>query len=244
MDKLQVRNSKSARIGTVAVVGADGSGKSTVIENILQSSVEPVKCVYMGASVDASNVSLPTTRLLQYIKKRRMAHFVDTSGRLPPATLMSEEMRAKMPRGKIAKAVGLVNRVAEEWYRQLHVWAYQLRGYSVLCDRHFLFEYCPDAVSIDAKDQWLSVRIHSWLLRRLFPKPDLVIFLDAPVETLLARKSEWPLEHLERQRAGIIEQGRVCDNFVRVDANQPLEIVLSQVRASLERFRIENQEPV
>ena len=224
-------------IGTVAVVGADGSGKSTVIENILKSSVEPIKCVYMGASVDASNVSLPTTRLLLYIKKRRMAHFVDVSGRLPPAALMSAEMKAKMPGGKIAKALGLLNRVAEEWYRQLHVWAYRLRGYTVLCDRHFLFEYCPDSASSHAKDEPVSVRIHSWLLRRLFPKPDLVIFLDAPVETLYARKTEWPHEHLDRQRTGIIEQGRVCDNFVQIDASQPLESVLSEVKSSMERFR-------
>ncbi|MDH3433226.1 MAG: hypothetical protein OEM60_05180, partial [Gammaproteobacteria bacterium] len=124
----------------------------------------------MGASADASNVTLPTTRLLLYIKKRRMAHFVNASGRLPPAALISAEMKAMMPHGKIAKAVGLINRVAEEWYRQFHIWAYQLRGYTVLCDRHFLFEYCPDAVSSNAKDQCLSVRIHSWLLRRLFPK--------------------------------------------------------------------------
>jgi thymidylate kinase len=226
-----------ARIGTVAVVGADGSGKSTVIENILKSSVEPIKCIYMGASIDASNVSLPTTRLLLNLKKRRMERFVDASGRLPPAALMTPEMKAIMPAGKFAKALGLVNRVAEEWYRQLHVWAYRLRGYTVLCDRHFLFEYCPDAASSHEKDEPLSVRIHSWLLRRLFPKPDLVIFLDAPVETLYARKTEWPHEHLERQRTGIIEQGRVCDNFVQIDASQPLESVLSQVRSSMERFR-------
>lgn len=242
MDRLQVRKNKGARIGSVAVVGADGSGKSTLIEKILQSSVEPIKCVYMGASVDASNVSLPTSRLLLYIKKRRMRHFLDASGRLPPASLMSAEMKAKMPRGKIAKTVGLINRVAEEWYRQFHVWAYQLRGYTVLCDRHYLFEYCPDAVSSNAEDQWLSVRIHSWMLRRLFPKPDMVIFLDAPAEMLLARKNEWPREHLERQRTVIIEQGQVCDNFVRVDASQSPESVLSQATASIERFRTVNRE--
>lgn len=230
MDRAQEREGLRAKVGTVAVVGADGSGKSTVIDSILRSCDMPMKYMYMGSSMDASNVILPTTRLLMYIKKRRMARFVKASGRLPPATLMSEEMKEKLPSGKIVKALGLVNRVAEEWYRQLHVWVYRLRGYTVLCDRHFLFEYCPDAESDREADQQLSVRIHAWLLKHLFPKPDLVIFLDAPVETLYARKPEWPLEHLERQRVGIVKQGQACENFVRIDASQPLDCVLSQVR--------------
>jgi thymidylate kinase len=125
----------------------------------------------------------------------------------------------------------------------LHVWAYRLRGYTVLCDRHFLFEYCPDVGSDREADQLLSVRIHAWLLRRLFPKPDLVIFLDAPAETLYARKPEWPVEHLERQRAGIIEQGRACRNFVTIEASQPLESVLSQVRQCIGRNGLVAEDP-
>lgn len=226
---------RSRKFGTVAVVGADGSGKSTVIDSILRSPPSPMKYIYMGASIEASNVILPTSRLLMYIKKRRMARFVDASGRLPPTTLMTVEMKESMPGGKIAKALGVVNRIAEEWYRQLHVWMYRMRGYTVLCDRHFLFEYCPDVESDREADQLLSVRIHAWLLSRLFPKPDLVIFLDAPAEALYARKPEWPLEHLERQRAGIVEQGRACENFVRIDASQPLESVLFQVMECIGR---------
>jgi len=42
-----------------------------------------------------------------------------------------------------------------------------------------------------------------WLARlyaRLVPSPDLVLILDADVETMLARKSELPPEELNRQR--------------------------------------------
>jgi ABC-type dipeptide/oligopeptide/nickel transport system ATPase component len=174
MDGSQRNERKPAKIGTVALVGADGSGKSTVIDNILRTSTVPMKYIYMGVSMDASNVILPTTRLLMYIKKRRMARYVAPSERLPPSTLMTSEMKKALPSGRITKALGLMNRVAEEWYRQMHVWIYCLRGYTVICDRHFLFEYCPDAELHRSTDQLMSVRIHAWILRRLFPRPDLV----------------------------------------------------------------------
>ena len=57
----------------------------------------------------------------------------------------------------------------------------------------------------------------------------LTLFLDAPAEVLHARKPEWTLEHLERQRKGIMEQGRSSRNFVRIDATQPLDSVLADV---------------
>jgi thymidylate kinase len=238
MDDTYGKLSKRRNIGTIAVVGADGSGKSTVIDRILRSSTVPMKYIYMGASINSSNVVLPTTRLLMHIKRRRMARFVDASESLPPSALMTSEMKEALPSGKITKALGLVNRVAEEWYRQLHVWVYRCRGYTVLCDRHFLFEYFPDVDSDRGSSQLLSVRIHEWILRRLFPRPDLVIFLDAPAKTLYARKPEWSLTHLERQRTSIAKQSQACDNFVKIDASQPLESVISQVRSYIEPGRV------
>jgi len=54
---------------------------------------------------------------------------------------------------------------------------------------------------------------------------------------LYARKPEWTIEHLEKQRAGIIEQGKAAKEFVRVDATQPEDKVFSEVYAQIERFR-------
>lgn len=223
---------------TVAIVGADGSGKSTIARRLVQQSAVPMKYIYMGAAIDKSNVSLPTSRLLTHLKRRRVAPLIDESGHLPPAALMSDEMRARVPRGKLVKAIGVVNRMAEEWYRQLAIWLYHFRGYVVVCDRHFLFEYCPNSESLRPESERLSVRIHSFLLRRFFPKPTLTVFLDAPPETLYARKPEWTLEHLERQRTGIVEQGNASPNFVRVDATQPIDGVVADVFAHLQRFGI------
>lgn len=222
---------------TVAIVGADGSGKSTVARRLMEMSPALFKHMYMGASIDRSNISLPTSRLLTHLKRKRVAPLIEDTGALPPAALMSDEMKQRVPRGRIVKAIGVINRSAEEWYRQLFVWAYQLRGYIVICDRHFLYEYFPNSLSFFAERQLLSVRIHAFVLRHCYPKPHITVFLDAPAEALYARKPEWSIEHLERQRIGINEQGKSCPNFIRVDATQPIDEVVADVAAHITKFR-------
>ena len=221
----------------VAIIGADGAGKSTVARKLCDAHPLSMKYIYMGASLEASNISLPTSRLLVTMKRRRLAQISTDYDRLPPAALMTDAMSARLPTGKAVKAFGVINRIAEEWYRQFFVWYYTWRGYIVICDRHFLYEYFPDSKSLDSKDRRLSVRLHESLLRRFYRKPHLTVFLDASPEVLYARKPEWTIEHLEKQRAGIIEQGKVAKEFVRVDATQSEDIVFSDVYARIERFR-------
>jgi thymidylate kinase len=221
---------------TMALVGADGAGKTTIAKKILQSYPNSIKYMYMGASIDSSNFALPTSRLLSYLKRRTLRPMLASSGAVPPAALLSDDMKNRLPRGRIVKGLGLVNRVAEEWYRQFFVWAYRLCGSVVLCDRHFLFDYaCRGLGSQNGKMQF-SVRVHCALLNRLYPKPNLVIFLDAPTELLYRRKPEWSLDHLKRQRLGILETSRMCRNFVRVNAAQSMEKVVSDVMDSIQRF--------
>ena len=221
---------------TLAIIGADGSGKSTVADRLVAQSHLRLKYMYMGASIDKSRFSLPTSRMLTNLKRRRLAPLLGESGQLPPSNLMSEEMKSGAPRGRIVKALGMINRVAEEWYRQLIVWGYQLRGYAVVCDRHFLYEYFPGVSTRDPDEQLLSVRIHAFLLRHFYPHPDLTLFLDAPAVVLHARKPEWTLEHLELQRKGIMEQGRLSRNFVHIDASQPLDSVMADVTRHITNY--------
>jgi len=161
---------------------------------------------------------------------------LDDQGRMPPIELMTEKMKAKLHRGPFLKVLGMINRIAEEWYRQLIVWSYRLRGYSVLCDRHYLFEYCPDNRSSRQPSIRLSERIHKWQLSRLYPEPDIVIFLDAEARILHSRKPEWTLDYLETQRARIREQGKVTRHFIVVDAGQPFEAVVDEVTQNIDKF--------
>ena len=222
-----------ARPATIAVVGADGSGKTSIANALLANGVVPIKYLYMGPAIGSSNHALPTSRLIALLRRRKAAGLLPEDARMPPQELMSEQMQQRLQRGPILKTLGLINRVAEEWYRQLLAWTYQLQGYSVLCDRHYLFEYCPDSPSNRKPSARMSERLHNWLLAKCYPEPDLVIFLDAPADVLHARKPEWNTEYLNRQRTRILEQGACTRHFSIVDAQQPFPAVLEAV---MEKF--------
>ena len=67
------------------------------------------------------------------------------------------------------------------------------------------------------------------MLTRLYPTPDLVIFLDAPGEVLFARKHEGSVSSLERRRAEYRRFISTLDSVATVDATQPLDGVIGEV---------------
>jgi thymidylate kinase len=111
---------------------------------------------------------------------------------------------------------------------------FKLRGFVVLCDRHFIFEHRLES---SESNELLSVRLHNWLLRRFYPRPDIVVFLDADAAFLQKRKMEWPVEHLEYQRQTIIKQRPLVGHFVTIDTTQPLAVVVDQVANEIVQYR-------
>lgn len=209
----------------VALVGGDGAGKSTLARELVAASAGRARYVYMGMNPDSSNFSLPTTRLMLALKKRKAG-----AGGAGPVSLHSLAGR-KVERGRVMSALRLVNRVAEESVRQLISWWHQLAGLVVVYDRHFLFDYWP---SSPGATRPLSDRLHLWFLRALYPKPGVVVFLDAPAEVLLARKQEVPAGYLENRRRAILEAGRHVRRFEVVDAARPVDELLATVTAVIE----------
>jgi thymidylate kinase len=208
---------------SVALIGPDGAGKTTLTRMLLHSGELPFRYIYMGVDIDASNLALPTSRLAARWKRRGRPR--GASGRDVPGP--GPASPRDVPGGRLRAAARLVNRLMEEWYRQIAAWAYQARGFVVLYDRHFLFDFAPEIV--ETQPATLERRIHSWLLTHAYPRPDLVIFLDAPGEVLFARKGESTVEELERRRQAFLRQGARYPFFVRVDATRGLEEVYAEI---------------
>lgn len=222
---------------TVALIGPDGAGKTTIGRRLEREMPQAIKYLYMGVNVEASNLALPTTRLLQAVK-RLMGSQPDMGGPPDPAR------KKPRPKGVLRRVlaglkgfVRLMNRLGEEWFRQVVAWYYVRRGYIVLFDRHFFSDYYAHDIQGSDRGRPLTSRIHGFILDRLYPKPDLLILLDAPAELLFARKREGTLALLEGRRQEYLQLEDRIEHFAIVDASQDEDEVAREVTALIERFR-------
>jgi len=221
---------------TVALIGPDGSGKTTIGRQLEDRLPMPVKYIYMGVSTDSSNVMLPTTRLAHMLK-RAMGGKLDNAGPPDPNRVK------KKPKGVVKRTLAegravlrLANRLSEEWYRQGLVWSYQRRGNIVLFDRHFFSDYYAYDIADHGQPRDFTQRIHGFVLQHIYPKPSLIIYLDAPAEVLYARKGEGSIEALERRRQDYLQLRDVVKHYAIVDATQPQDQVVQEVVALIWDF--------
>jgi len=219
-------------MSSIALIGPDGAGKTTISQMLLESGSFSLKYVYMGISIESSNFALPTSRIAHLMKRLLRKGL--------PGFQRREQVRGghdggpPRPSNPLRAAARALNRLAEEWYRQFVSWSYQARGYLVLYDRHFLLDFPLEV--LDGPSLPLSERLHRWCLARFYPQPDLVICLDAPADILFARKKEWGPEVLERRRQAFLRQEKRLRNFVRVDTTRCLEEVYAEVANHIRRF--------
>jgi len=222
---------------SVALIGPDGSGKTTIARRLEESLPVPVKYLYMGVSLESSNQMLWTSRLLHRVK-RRLGKPPDTRG--PRDSRVLEER----PRGaarRLARELwslaSLANRLAEEWYRQLLAWSYLRRGHVVIFDRHYFPDYYAFDVAGNARRRSLSRRIHGWVLIHVYPRPGLLVHLDAPAAVLHARKGEGTIEVLEHRRQEYLKLRDVVEDYVRVDVTRSeAEVTAEVARLICERY--------
>ena len=220
---------------TLALIGPDGAGKTTVARRLAEVLPLPVTYLYMGVSPESSNLLLPTTRLVHAVRRAR-GGAADNGGprdsRRPDGAPPRSRVKRSLKAGR--SFLRLANRLAEEWQRALVASLQRRRGAIVIFDRHFFADYYAYDVAPERRSP--ARRLHGFVLSRLYPKPDLVFYLDAPAETLLRRKGEGTLDSLARRRREYLDLGRVMRNFAVVDADRPLDDVVGEVAALVEGF--------
>lgn len=236
----------------VALIGADGSGKSTLVRELTRwlSWKADVLPLYLGSGSGRASLLRRPLRVYRVLRSRGLA----ANG--------SWQVEAKLagaptPVGPAARQPALRFRWARQvWYG---LWAWTIyrekrsrlgqarrargQGRIVICDRY------PQSQVMGFNDgpllsTWLEQR--HWIPRALARResavyraathcpPDLVIKLVAPTEVAWRRKPERSMEALERR----VEAVRALrfpphTRVVEIDAAQPLDRVLLEAKASV-----------
>ena len=222
---------------TVALVGGDGAGKTTIANLVIQHSGLPMKYVYMGLSTRSSNHALPSSRLVLFLKERTYKKSKSASCGNPSEEIPASQLEySEATHGGMWNTARFLNRLAEAWYRQLISMNYQMRGYLVIYDRHFFFDAAPGVVNTNEQSLLMLDRLYFWIMSHWYPKPALAILLDASPDLLYRRKGEATPEYLAQQRSVFLEQGNKLAYFIRVDASQPLDKVFAEVMKHIQDF--------
>ena len=223
---------------TVALVGPDGAGKTTVALAVQRELELPTVYLYMGVNFESGNRVLPTSRLIRWMRKKGGVR--KNTAAAPPNGAGRGHGRG--PLKALRSLLRLLNRLAEESYRQLLTWKYCRAGRVVIFDRHFFADFYATDVSGARRDRW-SDRVHGLFLSHVYPKPDLVVYLDAPAEVLFARKREGTLESLAAQKRSYESLAAVAPRFVRIDADRPLGVVVAEIAQVIREFVAESGGP-
>ena len=197
------------RHGTSTVLLApDGGGKSTLAAALAEDPWLQARVLYMGGNSGAGGIQLPTTAWLE----RR---------------IRATRGRWFAPERPLLRALRTVNHLLEDVTRHAAGELHKVQGRFVVYDRYFYDSH------LSARARAWRVRLRRWLMSRTCPVPDLVLVLDAPGETLWARKREHTPELLERQRQILLGLAESIHNLEVIDASRSAEEVRRQAVAAI-----------
>jgi len=184
----------------VAFLGADGSGKSTVIEHAIAAlapAFRRTRYMHLRPAIG--------------LGKGNGTPVLDPHGKPPRSWLVS-----------VAKVFYFLFDYTVGWW--VVVRPRLVRSTFVVFDRYY-HDLLVDPLRYRyGGPMWLA----RWI-GKLLPQPDLWILLDAPPEVLHARKQEVSTKETARQREAYLRLVQGMDNSVVVDASQPLDDVVREV---------------
>lgn len=211
---------------TVALIGGDGAGKTSIADQLRETFPLPLEYLYMGINIESSNVALPTSRFIEKVKAKKNPAPENSAA---ASTSLHNRPQKKKPAGIAWATARLFNRIAEEIYRQILSWNFRRKGNIVLYDRYFTFDFATHESKEAFQQRPFDDRIHRKFLMNYYPQPDMTLFLYAPPEVLFARKGEASIEYLDDLQNTYLKQGEITRNFVVIDATQPMDKVYDDV---------------
>ena len=164
-------------MATVALVGGDGSGKTTIAKYLVQTSKLPIKYIYMGLSTMKRVPAFPTTLLIRYYKFRSYKNSARTSGVLyQEQSILHDYHHNQTKRRDLWHAIHGLNFLIDVLYRQVYSWVYVLRGYLVIYNRLCLCMAAPEFNgNREIKRHWIDRTLY-WVFNNILSRVRFGIF--------------------------------------------------------------------
>ncbi len=190
----------------IALLGLDGSGKSSVVERLQQLS--PLKITVIHRRPGIAYRSKTSAQ-----KSSGITHY------------------GKPPHNKV-KSIFKLAAMVLDW--QLGYWTKvhprRRKGELVISDRHSLLDLIADPL----RYRFTQLPNLGPLAMRLTPMPTCIFFLDGPVSVLQARKPELSPAKAEELRAAYLQLMSTLPNGRIINTAQPLDQVVAEVIHHLE----------
>jgi thymidylate kinase len=231
---------KDASLGPmIAVIGCDGSGKSTVSENMViwAKDYGPAVTAHLGKQAGKVGRALTNLPLVGNL----IGRFIGQK------KFLLREPRTKNKTPGILAALVASMFTLRRVLRFRRMLALRRQGYIVITDRFPQLD-CPNSfdgpvLSEDAQGsffvRWLARHEREAFEWMTSYRPDLVIRLNIDLDTACARKPD----HIRRKLQRKIEITPLLKfngaPIVEIDSSQPLEQVLAEVRGAVTRFLTE-----
>lgn len=201
-------------------IGPDGSGKSTTIKNILDTDIRLLfqkKLCFHG--------HFPFLPELKNI----VAFMTKKKGMTLSLSLSSFSPDLK-PFGVLRSMIYPIYYGFDYFLGHFLVWKERARAGLVIFDRYF-YDYMIQRLYMNCP-RWLL-----YLISKIIPQPDILIYLENDPETIHARKPELPMEEIKRQ-SKICEDivSRFKNTFVIKTSVAPDDVVKKIQRIIINRF--------
>ncbi len=177
---------------------------------------------------DAKEKLLYTTKIIQ-IHHLKPQIFRNTNSRKPVVN-----PHGAQPRSSLISVLKITIWSFEYWIKKV------FHGYKnptlIFWDRYF-----HDLLIDPYRYRFGAPLMFARILSKFVPKPDLMIFLDAPPKLIQMRKKEVSHKETIRQRKDYLYLARKLENSVVIDASSPLEVVVERLKNEIIGFLANNK---
>jgi thymidylate kinase len=213
------------RAYTVALIGGDGSGKSSVARRLIEDPRFDFEYMYMGPSLSSASHLLPTSHLVLRVQRMRFRTRPDLAP--APDSLESRNRPSSLSRFLVRSLL----QFSEVLHREVRARLLLRQGGQVVFDRHILFEIWPIQDPTTAVER--ARNVYARLLRFTCRHPEHTMLLIADPDVMLNRKGETDRAYLERRNHQWLDMAAADPSISVVDANQCLDEVYDHVTTEL-----------